>query len=194
MELARLAVAYRDRGVVGFDLAGGEAGHPAAPHAEAFRHAQAHGLLCTCHAGEGDGAASVKEAVHACGARRIGHGTRLIEDPSLTSYVNDERIALEICLTSNIQTHAANSYESHPLRPYFDQGLNVVLNTDNRLMSGVTLVDEYQHAARQLDFTFDELARIALNGFESAFLPAAERDALVARARLEIANLRAAAA
>ena len=189
LELARLAVAYRRAGVVGFDLAGGELGNPASRHADAFRHAHEHDLPCTCHAGEGDGAGSVREAVHACCAQRIGHGTRLIEDESLTDYVNDRRITLEICLTSNVQTRAASSYEAHPLRAYFDRGLNVVLNTDNRLMSGTTLVDEYAHAARDLDFTFDELARVALNGFESAFLPAAERAAMVEKARSEIAAM-----
>ncbi len=190
LDLARLAVDFKGDGVVGFDLAGGEAGHPAADHADAFRHARAHGLACTCHAGEGDGAQSVWQAVHNCGASRIGHATRLFEDPALTEEVNQSRIALEICLTSNVQTHAAASYERHPLRQYYDQGLNVVLNTDNRLMSGVNLVDEYLHAARQLDFTFDELAGMALNGFESAFLPPAERDRLVQRARADIEALR----
>jgi adenosine deaminase len=93
-----------------------------------------------------------------------------------------------------VQTRAAPDYASHPFRRYFDLGLNVVLNTDNRLMSGVTLVDEYVHAAVHLDFSFDELARVALNGFESAFLPVDERRALVARAEREIAALRAGAA
>jgi adenosine deaminase len=191
LELARLAVSYRHRGVVGFDLAGGEAGNPASRHARAFEHARGHDMACTCHAGEGDGAHSVREAVHVCGAARLGHATRLIDDESLTDYVNDRRIALEICLTSNVQTHAASSYETHPLRQYYERGLNVVLNTDNRLMSGTTLVDEYDHAVTRLGFGFDELARIALNGFESAFLPHAERQLLVERARAEIAALRA---
>ncbi|HEX4935850.1 MAG TPA: adenosine deaminase [Gemmatimonadaceae bacterium] len=190
LDLARLAVDFSDQGVVGFDLAGGEFGHPAADHAEAFRHAQAHGLACTCHAGEGDGAGSVWQAVHACGAARIGHATRLFEDPVLVEEVKDARIALEICLTSNVQTHAARSYETHPLRQYFDEGLNVVLNTDNRLMSGTNLVDEYQHAAGSLGFDFDELSTMALNGFASAFLPPHEREALLARARAEIEALR----
>jgi adenosine deaminase len=190
-ELAELAVAFRHKGVVGFDLAGGEAGYPAKAHARAFEYARCHDLACTCHAGEGDGAESVRQAVHACGAHRLGHATRLIEDSSLTDYCNDRRIALEICLTSNVQTHAATSYEAHPFREYFDRGLNVVLNTDNRLMSGVTLTDEYAHAARSLDFSFDELARVALNGFESSFLPYEERMQLAARARAEIAALRA---
>ena len=191
LELARLAVAYRRRGVVGFDLAGGEAGFPATDHAAAFAYAREHDLACTCHAGEGDTAASVRQAVHTCGAHRIGHATHLIEDESLTQYVNDRRIALEICLTSNVQTHAVASYEQHPLREYFARGMNVVLNTDNRLMSGTTLTDEYMHAAKHLDFTFDELAQIALNGFSSAFLPWEERERLVEQIRGEIAVLSA---
>jgi adenosine deaminase len=189
LEHARLAVEYRDRGVVGFDLAGGEQGNPAAAHAAAFAYARHHDLPCTCHAGEGDGAGSVRQAVHTCGAHRIGHATRLIEDPSLTDWVNDRRIALEICLTSNVQTRAVESYEAHPLRAYFDRGLNVVLNTDNRLMSGTTLTDEYALAAEHLDFDLAELSRIALNGFESAFLPYEERERLVERAASEIAAL-----
>ena len=189
-ELAELAVAYRHHGVVGFDLAGGEVGNPARAHAPAFEYARSHDLPCTCHAGEGDDAGSVREAIHVCGAHRIGHATRLIEDTSLTDYCNDRRIPLEICLTSNVQTRAARSYATHPFREYFNRGLNVVLNTDNRLMSGTTLTDEYVHAAQSLEFTFDELAEVALNGFDSAFLPYPERVRLAAQAREEIAALR----
>jgi len=190
MELARLAVDYRGRGVVGFDLAGGERGHPASEHARAFEHARQHGLACTCHAGEGAGAHSVREAVYACGAQRIGHATRLIEDAALTEDLNERHVALEICLTSNVQTHAAESYEAHPFRRYFDAGMNVVLNTDNRLMSGTTLTDEYIHAAERLDFSFDELCAVALNGFESAFLSDDERAMLIGQAKADIAILR----
>jgi len=189
-ELAELAVAFKRQGVVGFDLAGGEAGNPAKAHRKAFEHARCHDLACTCHAGEGDGADSVREAVHVCGADRIGHATRLIEDTSLTDYCNDRRIALEICLTSNVQTRAAESYAAHPFREYYDRGLNVVLNTDNRLMSNVTLTDEYMHAAQSLHFNFDELARVALNGFESCFLPYDERMLLIADAQRDIDALR----
>jgi adenosine deaminase len=190
IELAELAVAFKGQGVVGFDLAGGEAGNPATVHADAFAFARYHDLPCTCHAGEGAGAESVREAVHVCGAHRVGHATRLIEDRSLMDYVIDRRIALEICLTSNVQTRAAESIAAHPFRAYFERGANVVLNTDNRLMSGVTLTDEYERAARDLGFGFDALAQVALNGFESAFLPLAERKALVAAAEREIALLR----
>jgi adenosine deaminase len=175
LELAQLAVAYKGKGVVAFDLAGGELGYPASHHAEAFAYARKNNLAVTVHAGEGDGPRSVRDAVHACGAHRLGHATRLIEDPELTQYVNDRRIGLEICITSNVQTHAAKSYETHPVREYFDRGMNLTLNTDNRLMSGTTLTDEYVYAARHLDFTFDELCTMALNGFESAFLPWEER-------------------
>ena len=194
LELARLAVEYRKRGVVGFDLAGGEAGNPASEHVVAFEHARGHDLACTCHAGEGAGAESCREAVHVCGADRLGHATRLYEDESLVEYVNDRRICLECCLTSNVQTRVASSYETHPFRRYFDRGLNVVLNTDNRLMSGTTLVDEYAHAARHLGFTLEELGRVALNGFESGFLPFDERRALIDRARADIEALRGEAA
>jgi adenosine deaminase len=127
--------------------------------------------------------------VHACGAHRIGHATRLIDDPALTQYVNDRRIGLEICLTSNVHTHAVASYETHPLRQYFDRGMNVALNTDNRLMSDTTLTDEYLFAARHLDFTIDELCTIALNSFESAFLPWEKRSQLIDTVTEEMRSL-----
>jgi adenosine deaminase len=187
MELAELAAAFRGSGVVAFDLAGAELGHPAAEHAAAFLYARERDLACTCHAGEGDGALSVRQAVHRCGAHRLGHATRLIEDAALTEYVNDRRIPLEICLTSNVQTRVVRSYAEHPLRRYLDLGLSVVLNTDNRLMSDTTLTDEYVHAATDVGLSTEELCAIALNGFESAFLPYPERQALVARMRAEIA-------
>ena len=190
LELARLAVAYQGKGVVGFDLAGGELGNPAARHAKAFEHARSHGMFCTCHAGEGEGADSVREAVHVCGAQRIGHGTRLIEDLRLTDELAKAGVAIEACLTSNVQTRAIPDYEHHPLRAYFERGMKVTLNTDNRLMSGTTLTDEYVHAARALHFGFDELCTLARNGFESAFLPVGERAALLERIDTELAALR----
>ena len=191
LELARLAVAYAGKGVVGFDLAGGEAGHPARVHRAAFDLAHAHGLLCTCHAGEGAGAESVIEAVRICGARRIGHGTRLGEDPRLADELAQRGTVIEACLTSNVQTRAARSYEAHPLRAWFDHGLRVTLNTDNRLMSGVSLTDEYAHAANELHFSAIELCTIARNGFEAAFLSGEEKGALMARVDREFATLRA---
>jgi adenosine deaminase len=193
MEHAELAVALHGRGVVGFDLAGPEAGNPASRWGDAFRYARENDLPCTCHAGEGWGAESVRDAVHRCCVHRIGHGTRLFEDAALTDYVRDRRLPIEICLTSNVQTRVVGSLGEHPFRRYFDLGLNVVLNTDNRLMSGTTLTDEYVAAANHLRFSFDELAEVAINGFESAFLPLDDRRRLVDAAREEISRLRSAA-
>jgi adenosine deaminase len=190
LELAQLAVAYQHRGVVGFDLAGGEAGNPASRHAAAFAYCDEHGLACTCHAGEGDGAESIRQAVHDCGAHRIGHATRLLEDLDLAEEVHERGIALELCLTSNVQTRVTERYETHPLRQFLARGMNVCLNTDNRLMSGTTLVDEYHHAATSCDCTFDELAGMALNGFRSSFLPDAEKLVLVERVVREIEAIR----
>lgn len=183
MEQARLAVAHRDQGVVAFDLAGGETGNPAKVHAAAFAYARDHDLAVTVHAGEGHGVESIRQAVHDCGANRIGHGTRLYEDPSLAQYVNDRRITLEMCPTSNVQTRAVRSYAEHPFREYFARGMNVTLNTDNRLMSGTTLTDEYLHAATEMGFTVSDLSLVALNGFASAFLPWEERIALIETVR-----------
>jgi len=194
LDLARLAVAFQGKGVVGFDLAGGEAGHPASVHRAAFRHAHEHGMCCTCHAGEGAGPESVADAVHLCGAQRIGHGTRLIEDPRLMDELAKNGVAIEACLTSNVQTRAAKDYESHPLRAYFERGMRVTLNTDNRLMSGTTLTAEYAHAAKELHFSLDELCTLARNGFENAFLPDEERRDLLAEVDRAIARLRAEAA
>lgn len=190
LQLAKLAVSYRDRGVVGFDLAGGEINNPAARHAAAFLYCAEHGLACTCHAGEGDGPDSVRQAVHDCHAHRIGHATRLIEDPDLLEEVHERGVALELCLTSNVQTRAVDRYDMHPLKRYLAHGMNVCLNTDNRLMSGTTLVDEYHHAATQCDCTFDDLAGMALDGFRSSFLPEAEKLVLVERMEREILALR----
>jgi adenosine deaminase len=140
----------------------------------------------TVHAGEAFGPRSIRQAVFDLCANRIGHGTRLYEDPDLASYVNDRRITLEICLTSNVQTRVVPAYDVHPLRGYFDHGMSITLNTDNRLISGTTLTDEYLHAARALDFTLRELGEIALESFAAAFLPWEARRALLDEARREI--------
>ena len=126
-----------------------------------------------------------------CGANRIGHATRLFEDEALTQYVNDRRIPLEICLTSNVQTRATEHFDTHPLREYYDRGLSVVLNTDNRLMSDTTLTDEYEAAAVHLGFTFAELCDIARNSFAAAFLPWEERRLMLVDVEREIGQLEA---
>jgi adenosine deaminase len=187
--MAELTVAFKDRGVVAFDLAGAERGHPPIDHQPAFRIAAEANMAVTIHAGEAFGPASIHQAVHGCNARRIGHGTRLFEDPDLMHFVNDFRIPLEICLTSNVQTRAAATLAEHPLRMFYDQGLVVTINTDNRLMSATTVTDEFHRAHQALGFDWDELCDIAVMGFESAFLPWQERAALVAAVRQEISAL-----
>ena len=169
--LASVAVDFRDDGVVAFDLAAGEAGNPAGNHASAFRIAAEGDLSRTVHAGEAWGPDSIRQAIVECGAHRIGHGTRLQEDPRLEAYICDHQIPLEVCLTSNVQTRVAASYAEHPIRRYFDLGIPVTLCTDNTLISGTTLIEEYTHAARHLGFEDGELIDIARMGFESAFLP-----------------------
>jgi adenosine deaminase len=185
-ELARLAAAYRGRGVVAFDLAGPEDEHPPKHHLEAFRIAADANLAITIHAGEAFGPASIHQAIHRCNANRIGHGTRLFEDPDLENYVNDFRIPLEICMTSNVQTRAVPTLAAHPLRRYYEAGLLLTLCTDNRLMSGVTVTDEYWNAHEHQGFTWDELCDLALMGFGAAFLPHSEKVALVRRVSDEI--------
>ena len=186
LEIARHSVALRDQGVVAFDLAGGEAGRPPAVHQAAFDAAADGCLGITIHAGEAAGADSIAQALHRCHANRIGHGTRLHEDPALTAFVRDRRIPLEINITSNVQTRVVARAEDHPVRRYFDDGLVVTLSTDNWLMSGVTLTGEYWLAHTALGFTREEIDRMIVNGFESAFLPWPERAALVAAVRDEL--------
>ena len=189
MQLAELTVDHRDRGVIAFDLAGAEYNYPAKKHREAFYKVINANIAATIHAGEAYGPESIHQALHYCGANRIGHGTRLFEDPVLMQYVNDFRIPIEICITSNVQTKAVNSFEEHPVRLYYDEGLVVTLNTDNRLMSDTTVTDEYLRAHEHLGFTWDELCDVAVMGFQSAFLPYQEKTALVERVKEEIASL-----
>lgn len=190
MDVAELAVASRGLGVVAFDLAGGERGNPAHLHAQAFDYARQHDLAVTVHAGEGDGPESIREAVHRCAADRIGHGTRLHEDPALEAYVIDRQIPLEVCPTSNVQTRVVPTFAAHPLARYLRMGAVVTLNTDNRLMSDVTLTDEYERCATHLGLGLAELSQMALHSFDAAFLPLAERRALRRAAEREIAALR----
>jgi len=190
LEIARAAVRNRANGVVAFDLAGPEAGHPPSAHRAAFDCA-AEGLLgITVHAGEAAGPESIAEAVHHCHADRLGHGTRLFEDPALQDYVRDRRIPIEINITSNLQTRVVARAADHPVRRYLDAGLNVTLSTDSWLMSGVILTDEYWLAHRELGFSRPEIDRMILNGFDSAFLAWPERQALIATVRDELAAIR----
>jgi adenosine deaminase len=190
VEIAQCSVEFRDRGVVGFDLAGGEAGRPAGNHRKAFDLA-ARGLLgITVHAGEAAGADSVADALHTCHANRIGHGTRLYEDVTLQDYVRDRRILIEANITSNVQTRAVQRASEHPVRAYFDAGLNVTLCTDGWLMAGVSLSDEYWLAHIELGFSRTDIDQLILNGFGGAFLPWPERLELLSRVRDELAHIR----
>ncbi len=189
LEMAELAVAYKGQGVVAFDLAGGELGNPASAHALAFDFARQHDLAVTVHAGEGDGPPSIREALHRCGADRIGHGTRLREDPSLEAYVIDHRITLEVCPTSNVQTRVVPTFAEHPLARYVVMGAVVTINTDNRLMSGVSLTDEYVRCAQHLQFDIDTLAMLAITSFDSSFLPHMERETLREAIAIEVGNV-----
>jgi len=189
LELANLTVAYKGKGVVAFDLAGAEYNFPAKKHKEAFYTVIDHNMCTTVHAGEAYGAESIAQALHYCHADRIGHGTRLYENPDLEQYVNDRRVPLEICITSNMQTHAVPSIVSHPVRRYFDLGIVVCLNTDNRLMSATTVTEELWIAHTRLGFSRAEIDRMILYGFESAFLPHREREALVAEMKQQLAEI-----
>ncbi|MFI5234283.1 MAG: adenosine deaminase [Gemmatimonadales bacterium] len=189
LDLARRSVALKAHGVVAFDLAGGEAGRPAGAHRAAFDAAAEGCLGITVHAGEAASAESVAQAVHQCHADRIGHGTRLFEDPVLRDYVRDRRIVIETNITSNLQTRAVTRAEDHPVRGYFAAGLAVTLCTDSWLMSGTTLSKEYWIAHRALGFGRPEIERMILHGFEGAFLPWPEKQALLAEVREELRSL-----
>jgi adenosine deaminase len=182
LRMAMLAIEYKGRGVLAFDLAGAEKDNPAKRFREAFylvRHAN---LNVTVHAGEAYGPESIHQALHWANAHRIGHGVRLGEDPDLVEYVRDHRIPLEMCPSSNVQTGAVASVEKHPIREYFDRGLRVTVNTDNRLMSDTTMTDELVLLSDRLGFTLDELKHLLLSGFKSAFLRYPERKALIGEA------------
>ncbi len=188
-ELADLAVEYKGRGVVAFDLAGAEKDYPAKDHVKAFYTILNSNVNCTCHAGEGYGPESIHQAIHYCGAHRIGHGTRLHEDPDLMAYVNDHRIPLEICLTSNLGTGVVDRLEDHPFKLYYDAGLRVTLNTDNTLMSDTNITNEYRLAVEAFDLGIRDVRQITVDGFKSTFLPLAKKVALLKRTLDELDGL-----
>ncbi|MET8219744.1 adenosine deaminase [Streptomyces hirsutus] len=184
-ETADLVVAFRDAGVVGFDIAGAEDGFPAADHLDAFEHLRRESVPFTIHAGEAHGLPSIHQAVQLCGAQRIGHGVRITEDivdgklGRLAGWVRDRRIALEMCPTSNLQTGAAGSIATHPITALKDLGFRVTLNTDNRLVSGTTMTREMSLLVEQAGWTVEDLRTVTVNAVKSAFLPFDERNALL---------------
>jgi adenosine deaminase len=185
-ELSKLAVKYKKNGVVGFDLAGIEENFPAKKHKEAFYLILNNNINTTIHAGEAFGPKSIHQAIHICGAHRIGHGTRVYEDRDLLNYINNHRIPLEICLTSNIQTKTVSSISKHPFKNFIDEKVKVTLNTDNRLISNTSLSKEYEIAINHFNLNENEIRTIIINGFKSAFLPHNKRRKLIRQVTNEL--------
>ena len=188
-EIAEVAVRWRDAGVVGFDIAGAEAGYPPTRHLDAFHLIQRANSHITIHAGESFGLKSIWEAVQFCGAERLGHGVRIVDDIDATtdpptlgrlaSFVRDRRIPLEMCPTSNVHTKAAPSLADHPLDLLRRLRFRVTVNTDNRLMSGVTLSSELAAVSDEFAFGINELRWLTINAMKSAFWPFDERLTLI---------------
>ena len=193
MEIAQLSVRYRDDGVVGFDIAGAEAGYPPTRHLDAFEYLQRENAHFTIHAGEAFGLPSIWQAIQWCSADRLGHGVRIVDDitpgPSggaagarlgrLANYVRDKRIPLEMCPSSNLQTGAAPSIAEHPIGLLRDLRFRVTVNTDNRLMSGTSMSREMALLAEAFGYGWAELQWFTVNAMKSAFIPFDERLALI---------------
>jgi adenosine deaminase len=190
MEIAELTVAYHDQGVVGFDIAGAEAGYPPTRHLDAFEYLQRENAHFTIHAGEAFGLPSIWQAIQWCGADRLGHGVRIIDDihvsgdgtPTLgrlASYVRDKRIPLEMCPSSNIQTGAAASIAEHPIGTLTKLRFRVTVNTDNRLMSGTSMSREMDKLVDAFGYGIEDLRWFTINAMKSAFLPFDERLAII---------------
>jgi adenosine deaminase len=181
-QMAELAVAYKGRGVVGFDLAGAEADFPAKHHRAAFQLVRDNNVNCTIHAGEAYGPESIAQAIHVCGAHRIGHGCRLREDGDLLHYITDHRIPMECCPSSNVQTGAVKDFATHPLKLYFDLGVRVTINTDNRLITNTSVSKELFLVHTKLGVPFVDIKSMILAGVKSSFQPFHEKQASVRRA------------
>ena len=189
-EIAELAVRYRDAGVVGFDIAGAEAGHPPTRHLDAFEYVRQQNAHVTIHAGEAFGLPSIWEALQWCGADRLGHGVRIVDDITvagdgsarlgrLANYVRDKRIPLELCPSSNVQTAAVPSLDKHPFDLLARLRFRVTVNTDNRLMSGCTMTSEMDALATTFGYGLDRIQWFTINAMKSAFLPFDERLAII---------------
>jgi adenosine deaminase len=190
LEMAELAVANRERGVVGFDIAGEEAGYPAEKHLPAFQLCHRENFSITIHAGEGFGPKSIWQAIQICNAHRIGHGVRLIEDMTvedgtvtklgpLAAYIRDKRVPLELCPSSNVDTGAAPSLDAHPIRHFLAQKLRVTVNTDNRLMSDISLSEEFRRLATVARLDLADVEKLTINAMKSAFVGYDERLAII---------------
>ena len=192
-EIAELTVQYRDQGVLGFDIAGAEAGYPPTRHLGAFEYLQRKNAHFTIHAGEAFGLPSIWQAIQWCGADRLGHGVRIIDDVTrsgeasdgpyvlgrLASYVRDKRIPLEMCPSSNVQTGAAPSLAEHPIGLLTRLRFRVTVNTDNRLMSGTSMTDEMHGLVETFGYGLEDLRWFTINAMKSAFLPFDQRLAII---------------
>ena len=185
-QMAELAVAYKGRGVVGFDLAGAEADFPAKHHRAAFQLVRDNNINCAIHAGEAYGPESIAQAIHVCGAHRIGHGCRLREDGDLLHYLNDHRVPLECCPSSNVQTGAVKDLASHPIKLYFDLGLRVTVNTDNRLITDTSVSKELYLVHTKMGIPFADIKSMIVAGFKSSFQPFHEKQAALRRVGVEL--------
>jgi adenosine deaminase len=185
MEIAELAVRYRDKGVVGFDIAGAEAGYPPTRHLDAFEYLQRENYHFTIHAGEAFGLPSIWQAIQWCGADRLGHGVRIVDDirdgrlGRLAAYVRDKRIPLELCPSSNVQTGAAPSIAEHPIGLLRELRFRVTVNTDNRLMSRTSMTREMALLVEAFGYGWAELQWLTVNAMKSAFIPFDERLVLI---------------
>ncbi len=180
-QVLQAAKDYAHRGVVGLDLAGQEAGHSSLPFRDLFADAQQAGFGVTIHAGEWSGADSVREAVEALGANRIGHGIRAVEDPALLELLQERGTVLEVCPTSNIQSGAVDDFDTHPLIPLYELGIKTTINTDDPLICGVTMSDEIVQVMQTMPLSLDDVKRNILTAAQAAFLPHDQRAALVAQ-------------
>lgn len=193
LEIAEIAVEYRDRGVAGFDIAGAEDGYPPILHLEAFEFLHRENAHFTIHAGEAFGLPSIWQAIQRCGAERLGHGVRIVDDIDfdapggpklgpLAAYIRDRRIPLEMCPSSNMQTHAVPDMKSiadHPIGKLKELGFRVTINCDNRLMSNTSMSKEMQLLVDAFGYTTDDLRWFTINAMKSAFLPFDERLAII---------------
>jgi adenosine deaminase len=192
LEMADLAVRWRDRGVVGFDIAGAEAGYPPTRHLDAFEHVRRENFHLTIHAGEAFGIPSIWEALQLCGAERLGHGVRIVDDIQteppgeirlgrVAHLVRDRRVPLELCPTSNVHSGAAKSIEEHPIGLLMDLRFRVTVNTDNRLMSATSLSQEFIQLVDAFEIGWGQIGRLTTNAMKSAFIPFDERLELLER-------------
>lgn len=185
-QIVDIALAYRDKGVVGLDLAGDEVRYPARGFVDVFRRAQQEGLNITIHAGEAAGAQNVREAIELLGAQRIGHGLRTIENSDVVRLVRDRGVTLEVCPTSNLQTGIVRCLRLHPLADLMMLGLRVTINTDDPSVSDTTLTEEYMVVMLTVGTTLEQIKRTIITAAEGAFLPPDEKEQLVAWFRQEL--------